>query len=267
MMRWAHNLDACAARGIVRDALNGLHEAPGFGQAFHKAGTRAEWASREYVEQTIYSELRMLYKDADPARLRSIAETATEKIFLVETKRGNAAWHEFVPQTLSKAEARVPRDPQLSPNLLNGATAQTQYTINGQRPLAFGSHRGLDLNNGNWHTLLREELAKQGTQKGVYILRDTRTGEIIKVGKSENLVGRMEQYAMGFVSNSHTITAEIYPLNNVSSITQRNVESLLRGAVSGDGWALLGEGIKSRSHLGKNLPTNFTSRYNIGRLP
>jgi hypothetical protein len=113
--------------------------------------------------------------------------------------------------------------------------------VNGQDPFS------INLNNGQWHRSLSDELQRLGRQRGVYILRDTRTGEIIKVGKAEDLMKRMEEYSRYYVSNGHTITAEIYPLG--SNVSIRDAEPVLRHVVRNDGWVLGGEGRTSLRHI------------------
>jgi hypothetical protein len=236
---WVHNLNCVKAREIVRKALGDLAEVKGFRQSFIRSGNRAEWASRGYLRDSIYGELQKLYPNVDASRLKQIAESAADEM-LVAANRGDPALAGFKPQVLPENTALLPKNPTLSPNLKPGVTGRTQYRLNGQNPFS------IDLNSGEWNRSLGAELDKVGSTKGVYILRDTKTGEILKVGKADNLVGRMEQYASDYVSNGHTITAEIYPLAKGGT---KDAEPVLRSVVDADGWILPGEGQQSRKQM------------------
>jgi hypothetical protein len=76
-----------------------------------------------------------------------------------------------------------------------------------------------DLNNGGWEVALARALGDGPGRKaqGVYVLRNTTTGRIYKVGKSSGkggLVGRLESYAKDWVSHLNEVTAEVYPLRS-----------------------------------------------------
>jgi hypothetical protein len=98
-----------------------------------------------------------------------------------------------------------------------------------------------DLNQGGWEVALAAAIGKNAI--GVYIIRDTASGRIYKVGKatrSTTLVGRLESYAKDFMAHGVRdggvrITAQVYKLPG----DEKTAEMVLRDAiVNGDEWDL-----------------------------
>jgi hypothetical protein len=71
-----------------------------------------------------------------------------------------------------------------------------------------------------------------------YILRNPETGQLYKVGKTDNVLGsRFGEYEK-WESYGVPLVADIYPLKGMSGITLEWAEAQLRQVVKGDGWAL-----------------------------
>jgi hypothetical protein len=235
---WAHNAYTAEVNQIVK----GIEFAPnrrlgggGFSKEAVRTGERALWSSRDYMRQHLLAMLGKYYPNLSAQDAATCADCAKVKLWKLRDRIPYDT--DFRPQNVEDYRPNPLTSPQV-PAGLEGI-AHRQYSLTNPR-MGLAGLRPVtaDLNNGGWEVALASALGDTPGRKalGVYILRDTSTGRIYKVGKSgaEGLVKRLESYAKDWVSHLNEVTAEVYPLRSDFLLA----EMVLRGRVRGDGWPL-----------------------------
>jgi hypothetical protein len=246
---WAHNLSCAEVNEIVRKVMRDEKVIPnpnGLGGIAQRPGIRAEWASRDYLVQHLVGRIGQLYSTTQlaPSDVNTIANLAATRMLQAEGRDPQATSFKTLPLNPSDAQF-VPQSSAVPANLTS--IAHRQYTINrAPNQSETVNPITLNLNDGGWDTALAVQLHSAGfpkTAKGLYVLRNPTTGLIFKVGKADSggLIGRLEWYAKHWLSRGVQLQAEVYPLA-CSGRTLWDAETVLRGQIAADGWALASDG-------------------------
>lgn len=236
---WAHNAYTAEVNAIIKQVVTaqGGTAGSGFSYDASRTGERATWANRPYLVEHLRAMVGKYYPGLAAAVADQVASCAATRILrlpqVVQDRQSHPP-EEFNPQTTENyrpSSSAVPAG-------LSGI-AHRQYTISnsllGVQNLAPVT---ADLNYGGWEVRLADQLGDTPGRKarGVYVIRDTVTGRIYKVGKADGtgLVKRLESYAKDWVARGNKITAEVYKLPGDLLTAER----VLRGAVRDDGWLL-----------------------------